>query len=48
MGRVSIVLYVVAALAFLLAGFGVDVARVTPFELVAFGLAAFAIGHAVP
>lgn len=48
MRRVSVAAYVVAVVFFVLAGLGVDVASLSTLDLVAFGLAAFALGHAVP
>lgn len=44
----NLVAYIVAAVVFLLAGLGVDFGGVSPLELVAFGLAAFALAHILP
>lgn len=44
----NLVAYIVAVVVFLLAGLGVDIGGVTTLELVAFGLAAFALGHVLP
>lgn len=45
---VSIVVYIVAIVLFVLAGLGVNVGDLGEFDLIAFGLAAFALGHVVP
>lgn len=45
---VNLVAYIVAVVVFLLAGFGVSFGGVSPLELVAFGLAAFAVAHILP
>lgn len=47
-GRVNVLASVVAAVLFLLAGLGVDLGGVSELDLVAFGLAAFALGHVLP
>lgn len=44
----NVVAYIVAVVIFLLAAFGVHFGGVTPLELVAFGLAAFALAHILP
>lgn len=44
----NIVAYIVAVVVFLLAALGVDFGSVTTLELVAFGLAAFALAHILP
>jgi hypothetical protein len=48
MRRVSVVAYVVAIVLFVLAGLGVDVGSLSELDLVAFGLAAFALAHVAP
>lgn len=45
---VSVVFYIVAVVVFVLAGFGVHVGSLTELDLVAFGLASFALAHVVP
>lgn len=45
---VSIVAYIVAIVLFVLAGLGVNVGDLGELDLIAFGLAAFALGHVVP
>lgn len=45
---VSIVVYIVAIVLFVLAGLGVNVGDLGELDLIAFGLAAFALGHVVP
>lgn len=44
----NVLAYVGAAILFLLAGLGVHVAGVSELDLVAFGLAAFALAHVLP
>lgn len=44
----SIAAYIVAIVVFVLAGLGVSIDAVSELELVAFGLAAFALGHVLP
>lgn len=44
----SVAAYVVAVLLFCLAGLGVGFDRFAPLDLVAFGLAAFALAHILP
>lgn len=45
---VNLVSYIVAVVVFLLAALGLHVGGVTTLELVAFGLAAFALAHILP
>ena len=45
---VNVVAYVVAVIVFVLAGLGVHVSDLGELDLVAFGLAAFALGHILP
>jgi hypothetical protein len=45
---VSVLAYIVAIVLFVLAGLGVHVGSLGELDLVAFGLAAFALGHIVP
>jgi len=45
---VNVAAYVVAVVLFVLAGLGVHVDQVGELDLVAFGLAAFALGHILP
>jgi hypothetical protein len=45
---VSVVLYVVAVVLFVLVGLGVELGAFGRVDLLAFGLAAFAAAHVVP
>jgi hypothetical protein len=45
---VKVAVYVAAVVVFVLAGLGVHVGDLGELDLVAFGLAAFALGHVVP
>lgn len=45
---VSLVAYIVAIVLFLLAAFGVTFGDTSELDMVAFGLAAFALGHILP
>lgn len=44
----NVAAYIAAIVLFLLAGLGVTIDAVSELELVAFGLAAFALGHVLP
>lgn len=44
----NVAAYVVAVVLFVLAGLGVDAGSVGELDLVAFGAAAFALGHVLP
>lgn len=44
----NVVAYIAAVLLFVLAGLGVTVADLGSLDLIAFGLAAFALGHLLP
>lgn len=44
----SVAAYVVAVVVFVLAGLGVSVESVGSLDLIAFGLAAFALAHVLP
>lgn len=45
---VSVVLYVVAVVVFCLVVLGVELGSLAPLDLLALGLAAFALAHVVP
>jgi hypothetical protein len=45
---VNVAAYVVAVVLFVLAGLGVDVGSIGELDLLAFGSAAFALGHVIP
>lgn len=47
-GTVNLVAYIVAIILFILAGLGVTLGELGALDLIAFGLAAFALGHILP